>query len=139
MVTLDSVPIAANQDCHLGITGDAGLTWHSGRVLHRANDVILIESEMESLLGLVATPGAEIAVEIWRTGDARYTLRALVAEVVLTPSSQVARLTIRVIDCDRIQRRSYFRVPVMLTVNEARVLAEANDHAAQGAARGGLE
>src|SRR5205823_3794026 len=88
-------------------------------VLEREGDLLWLESALAPARVLARMLGSDVMLEASREGDARYELHARVVRVELVP---IPRIAVRIVESTRIQRRAYFRVSIVLTAQDARVV-----------------
>jgi c-di-GMP-binding flagellar brake protein YcgR len=110
----------------LGIE-EAGVPhWYQSRVCQHEPELVWVEAPLEKRGPVTPAVGAEVIVHTWRSTDARYTLRTNVAATELQPP---ALLGLRVLEFQRIQRREYFRVPLVARLDDAQLLgADGDEH-----------
>jgi len=107
--------LLASQECALGVSQPSGLLWYRSRVLAREGDLVWVECAPAAARELARARAPEVLVDTWHAADALYRVRARVASV----EPAYTRLALRVLDVARIQRRAYFRVPLMRKAEDA--------------------
>jgi c-di-GMP-binding flagellar brake protein YcgR len=102
----------------LGIE-EAGVPhWYQSRVSQHEPELVWVEAPLEGRGPVTPAVGAEVVVHTWRATDARYTLRTSLAA---TEPQHPPLLGLRVLELQRIQRREYFRVPLVARVDDAQL------------------